>query len=892
MDKIIPFNKGIHRRPSVGVDGELSELVNLVPVNGELKNVRGMERYTESAYEESLLVYIHAVQGADNLVFTSTTSRGLIYERDGAQEAIVENLENFKSITSVGNTLVVLDGENTRYFIWRGSKYVEYDFANAGFKVLIESEINEEWSYAVKDDINYDKKYAPGFAHGDKHTLSPDQLDYLYQLADTKINQRMSGLDEPNKWHKYVTFGIAALRLFGESESYAVYTDIFTLDPKVDMLQGYIEANSDSSLSTMEVQTLLSKYKVTVECDFIDGEIVTGIDFFLTQPYSFIKHNNEKTVQSSFTSIFDKMSLEEMQEELSSLVFRKAYSIKKEDFTNNQYTFEIPKASDGEKELGIADIPSYVFCSEKMFPYNGRLNLVGNDTYLRPMRKGHCTQKVITGSGSIAAPAGGFVDSIGYYNQDTGEYEHHGEQMIYEGVADIVIRVDCEDDTYGSVTNWYYEENAYYPPPPVLSYPSRNVTNMTMYMRYKSSCFSLDLNRLRLKPQKLINGNLSLFFFGKYPYPYEEDTLWDGGLEDEDFERVLNKAKNHSRRIGSEINTVKYSEYGKPFILPPVNSIQVGNEKIVGASTFAKALSQGQFGQFPVSIFCSDGIWALEVGSDGSYTSVTPVSRDVCNNPDSITQIDGAVVFTTDQGLMMIQGSEVVNLSGAMEGYNVDESIYFPERFFEGFDKEEFDHIVVSEKRDFREILKTCTIAYDYVNQLLRIFPKREDEKDSTHPYKYYVYSLTTREFASVVSSEFEVKNGESETYSEVKAVVPDYPSSIVQIGDALYRPSERDDNKNTRKGLLLTRPMMLDEPFALKKLQDMRLHYSKFDGTSKCNVIVYVSNDGNHWMQLKSLRRKAYKYYRFAIITEMKDMDALSGMVLRYELERTNKLR
>jgi hypothetical protein len=339
-------------------------------------------------------------------------------------------------------------------------------------------------------------------------------------------------------------------------------------------------------------------------------------------------------------------------------------------------------------------------------------------------------------------------------------------------------------------------------------------------------------------------------------------------------------------------NRLSISEYSNPFLFSRLNNIYIGDGDIKGITTSAKALSEGQFGQFPIYAFCTDGVWGVEISDEGIFRSVQPVSRDVCNNPDSVTQIDGAVVFTTDQGLMMIQGSEVVNLSGAMEGYNVDESIYFPEGFFAGCDKEEFDHIVVSEKRDFREILKTCTIAYDYVNQLLRIFPKRENETDSTHPYKYYVYSFATREFASVVGSEFEVKIGESVTFNEVKTVVPDYPSSIVQIGDALYRPAERDDNENTKKGLLLTRPITLDEPFALKKLQDMRLHYSKFDGSSKCHVVVYVSNDGTNWAPIRSLRKRSYKYYRFAIITEMKDMDALSGMVLRYEVERNNKLR
>lgn len=334
-------------------------------------------------------------------------------------------------------------------------------------------------------------------------------------------------------------------------------------------------------------------------------------------------------------------------------------------------------------------------------------------------------------------------------------------------------------------------------------------------------------------------------------------------------------------------NGFVYSTYGNPFSLNTISNIRIGNGEIKGVSSSVKALSQGQFGQFPLYVFCSDGVYALEVAADGTFSATNPASRDVCNNPDSITQIDGAVVFTTDQGLMMLQGSEVANLSGAMEGFNVNESIYFPSKtegkaetkFFAQYGKGDFDNLVITETRDFRDILKSCKIAYDYVNKMLRIFPTGDNFKG-----KYYVYSLESGEYATVYQEE------------GITTVVPDYPSSIVQIGGSLYRPAERDDD-DKKKGLLLTRPIMLDEPFALKKLQDMRLHYSKFDGsksddTSECHVIVYVSNDGNHWMQLKSLRRRSYKYYRFAIITDMKDMDALSGMVLRYEVERNNKLR
>ena len=331
---------------------------------------------------------------------------------------------------------------------------------------------------------------------------------------------------------------------------------------------------------------------------------------------------------------------------------------------------------------------------------------------------------------------------------------------------------------------------------------------------------------------------------------------------------------NVENNITSDRDSIRYTDVNSPFDNDATMVVEdVNFGQILNISNSAKALSQGQFGAFPLYAFCEDGIWALTLSDSGEINGKQPISRDVCNNPDSVTQIDDAVVFTTDKGLMLIQGSDVVCLSEGMNGFNTDERVYFPEGFFSRYGEEGFEEIIKTEDRDFREILKSCRISYDYVNQLLRIYPKEDNGK-------YYVFSMQSREWASVI------------TEGEVKAVVTDYPSSIVQIGDKLYRPSERDDNSNVKLGILLTRPIMLDDAFSLKKLQDMRLYYSKLDGTSKCKVIVYASNDGTNWGMVNSLRKRAFKYYRFAVITKMKDMDALSGMALRYETERTNKLR
>ena len=127
----------------------------------------------------------------------------------------------------------------------------------------------------------------------------------------------------------------------------------------------------------------------------------------------------------------------------------------------------------------------------------------------------------------------------------------------------------------------------------------------------------------------------------------------------------------------SEVNEVEYSpnklkvsETNNPFFFPAKTTYQPSNGKIIALCSNTSALSQGQFGQHPLLIFCDDGIFAMTVGTDGiAYTNSTPVTRDVCNNAKSVKGIDNAVVFSTEQGVMMIQGTQVVNLSTAIDGY-------------------------------------------------------------------------------------------------------------------------------------------------------------------------------------------------------------------------------
>ena len=106
-----------------------------------------------------------------------------------------------------------------------------------------------------------------------------------------------------------------------------------------------------------------------------------------------------------------------------------------------------------------------------------------------------------------------------------------------------------------------------------------------------------------------------------------------------------------------EDNKLYTSNVNNPWFFELKNIKSIGYGRILGLRSAAKAMSTAQFGQFPLYAFTDEGVCALEVNKDdGSFMPSQPFTRDVCRNPDSITQLDSAVLFATDRGIMLLQG--------------------------------------------------------------------------------------------------------------------------------------------------------------------------------------------------------------------------------------------
>lgn len=341
----------------------------------------------------------------------------------------------------------------------------------------------------------------------------------------------------------------------------------------------------------------------------------------------------------------------------------------------------------------------------------------------------------------------------------------------------------------------------------------------------------------------------------------------DGGAVEIEVRVIGNDIIGDTTRVAQPIILARVGDEDMDYTIPEVDSVEeitdtlyvseVDNpwhfpntykfdDDIVAVASSAEEVSSGQFGQYPLYVFTTEGVWALGIDTSGkgAYVTQTPVSREVCTG--QVCPVTGGVVFPTSRGIMIIQGSQVTNLSAVLDGSAEENSLAEQIAALAGIES-------ITPTR-FRTYIADCVIAYEYLhNEVIISNPK----------YEYsYVYSFNSGLW-SIINKVYSKKTNS-------------YPELLMYDEEKIYRFVDRTAPKAPI--LYLTRPIKIDTT------NHKRVIEAALRGTweGKCFFYVLGSNDGVNWAVLGGkehketskhrdlvaycTRSKSYRYVAFAV--------------------------
>ena len=244
------------------------------------------------------------------------------------------------------------------------------------------------------------------------------------------------------------------------------------------------------------------------------------------------------------------------------------------------------------------------------------------------------------------------------------EFAHHGGTgQEAEAVLDTdeykwEIKVTLKDESGNSTLVTYSDESVdeiITSLTPILSYPSIYATSMVIRVynvddntTWYEKTFALSSNE-NIGISSYIDPNLK---------PIDIATAATGA-----FPSSI-PAFQPSNDTRPYTNGMRVSDVAYPMYFPANLTYRFGNGKILGLARLTIPVSQDNTGRSKLVVFCTDGIYWVDVDSsgNGAYTNQSLASPEVCVNPNSICEIGGAVFFAGDKGLMVLTGESAVQM--------------------------------------------------------------------------------------------------------------------------------------------------------------------------------------------------------------------------------------
>jgi hypothetical protein len=354
-------------------------------------------------------------------------------------------------------------------------------------------------------------------------------------------------------------------------------------------------------------------------------------------------------------------------------------------------------------------------------------------------------------------------------------------------------------------------------------------------------------------------------------------------------------------------NTIAMSSVANPFHFPATNFKDIGRAKVIGIAANMLDVSSAQWGQYPLYVFCSDGIIAVMIDGEGKFGGIQAVSADVLIEPRGLSQptliqTGQALMFLTKRGVMAVAGIKISCLSDAVKGRH---SNLMRELSDLDYHVGAFQNLIsrTSDDIPFSYFAEGGFLAYDYAHNRVLLL---RDNKDYQYVYsigtglwsKQIVYTnLPSFQLTEIPDNELPLQRDTPLLkVKPIRAAVNNYTEMYLQDTEGwLYKTMDVQDENNVKQvyqyGYLVSRPVRFgtDEYKTLVRTLHRYTHYANM---SFVKMAVYGSRDGVKYGRLNTLRGMSYKYFIFAIYTYLKPNERYSYLSVDFETRLSNKLR
>lgn len=964
--------RGLRHTPSdiTGQDGDLLECVNLIHENGELKPIEMPERMQQpnSSLVGEILVTVHNITDGKKFVFArivQDTLTNIVIKNESGQIVYTHSIMGkIQWVEAIGNTLIFGTNRSTHYALYKNGAYkwlgdklpqpvFEFDMGANSDSECYEVELREPIPYTTYTNgdtgpdggICVHNLYAQTSGSGDRYTqLFPDSTvntDENRKIIRDNLRAKMATLMHDSKnagRFVYPFLARYAVRLYDGNyvmhsapilllpssnicpilaylsmkglvvgDHYSFSDLLLTCNTKPMTLKfvGFVGESGNDVTSTIGewediikgVDVFLSSQIVTFNDSYYDNLDNVPSKYYtiggLTADYgsAYSQNTKENWLTNHQTNGFDitetynifyknqyfplqSYSADYIQERVSETNL--FYRVKKYDLSKISSAWQEEKYLHDEIEYGLLErletLPTLPD------DYVSRSRIVGNANY-------NYNQRLILGNIQLQAP-------LWYYDTKTFGAQNYNVQIWFEiEKPEKTIRVQWAKNNVGLNDFGHY---LYYPDPDC-----------------KRAIIDTDAYHV-VVPMSEHTG-----LHGAYALMPDLESLWESASNDDltPYTGMLPTASTPEQRYYSMQNTIAMSSVANPFHFPATNFKDIGRAKVIGIAANMLDVSSAQWGQYPIYVFCSDGIIAVMIDGEGKMGGIQAVSADVLREPlglskPTVVQTGQALMFLTQRGVMTIGGTKIGCMSEAMNGRHFKpltelmptNSVIYPVSAWPNLIQRTADSTA------FQDFAASGFLAYDYAHH--RVLLLRGD-KDYQYVFslntgmwsKQIVYTnLSTLQMDTVPSNQ-QPDRGGNDTYPvrelKVKPIcgaVNNYTEMYLQDTEGwLYKTMEVQGENSVKQiyqyGYLISRPIRFgtDE---YKTLNRVLHRYNHFAANSFVRMAVYGSRDGVKYGRINTLRGMSYQYFIFVIYTYLKPNERYSYMSVDFEPRLTNKLR